>query len=195
MVSLTDAVAGSGGPRRSQTFRRWLARTLWLWCALEVCVDADKLVAAQMHDPPLPQVVTSVTVRTSCEAMVPAYCQGKYGFEAWETGAWQIGPDPDGRAISGYLSQSERQALRVAARRMLQARESVVCPFRQPIPGLDEVVVLQSAKQVIKLRGAGGELNPACILSDVRIAARLFALADRLMRHHYPRPFAGKAAE
>jgi hypothetical protein len=43
--------------------------------------------------------------------------------------------------------------------------------------------------------GAGGELNPACILSDVRIAARLFALADRLMRHHYPRPFAGKAAE
>ena len=43
----------------------------------------------------------SVTIRTTCEAMLPAYCQGKYGFQVMVNGEWRAGPDPGGRSVSG----------------------------------------------------------------------------------------------
>jgi hypothetical protein len=66
-----------------------------------------------------PCAVASVTVQASCEAMLPAYCQGKYGFQVMENGEWRAGPDPGARSFSGRLSKKENRALWEAAELLL----------------------------------------------------------------------------
>ena len=139
-----------------------------------------------------PRAAASVTVQTSCEAMLPAYCQGKYGFHVMENGEWRAGPDPSGRSFSGRLSKKENRALWEAAELLLgsSARQPVECRERGAIPGVRESVTVRIEEREVTLQGAGGELNPLCPPEHMP-ATKLFARADELMRRYYPRPFRG----
>jgi hypothetical protein len=45
------------------------------------------------------------------------------------------------------------------------------------------------AAHLLKLQGAGGQLNSLCAPGHITAAVEFFALADALMRRYYPRPF------
>jgi hypothetical protein len=132
----------------------------------------------------------SLTIRSTCEAMLPAYCQGKYGFQVMASGEWRAGPDPEGRSFSGRLSRKENHALWDAAERLLgsPAKQQGECLEREAIPGVRESVTVRIEEREATLQGAGGELNPLCPPGQVA-AAKLFARTDALMRRYYPRPF------
>lgn len=140
----------------------------------------------------LPRAGASVTIRTTCEAMLPAYCQGKYGLQIMANGEWRAGPDPGGRSFSGRLSKKENHALWEAAERLLGslAGQPAECREREAIPGVRESVTVRIEEREATLQGAGGELNPSCPPEHMA-AAKLFARADALMRRYYPRPFRG----
>lgn len=160
---------------------------------------ADLLVAAcaifvpgygRVYATPADQSPT-VVVSTSCEAMVPDYCRGKFGFRVTSDGAWQVGPGPGGRSLAGHLREAERLALQSATARVLDSipTSSVECHVRPAIPGVGESVMVSTQARTVVFRGAGGWLDRACAPGDATADARLFALADWLMRRYYPRPF------
>jgi hypothetical protein len=66
---------------------------------------------------------------------------------------------------------------------------TVECHVRPAIPGVGEGVMVSAQARTLVLRGAGGRLDRACSRGDATADARLFALADRLMRRYYPQPF------
>lgn len=139
----------------------------------------------------LPNGTLIVTVSTSCEAMVPAYCRGRFGFRVTGDGAFLVGPEPNGRSVSGHLQNVESRRLRSAATRVLAGinARSVECNIRPEIPGVSENVDLSANGRTVVLRGGGGRLGPGCAPGDAMADARLFRLVDRLMRRYYPYPF------
>lgn len=126
-----------------------------------------------------------------CEAMVPAYCQGGFGFDMLPSGDWQAGPAPDGRVVAGRLLASEREMLNAAARRALNSASAsnFECQAHPRIPGVGERVTVTTEREALTLHGAGGRLDPGCASGNASADAVLFELADRLMRRYYPRPF------
>jgi len=132
-----------------------------------------------------------VTVRVSCEAMVPAYCRGHYGFEVSGDGVWRVGPRPDGQVLSGRLPAPEAQRLRAAAERALRRAtdQPPTCAVVGPIPGAGERVTVTDHQRTVALSGIGGRLDASCSPRGGTEYAALFALADRLMRRYYPHPF------
>jgi hypothetical protein len=133
----------------------------------------------------------TVAVSTSCEAMVPDYCQGRFGFRITAGSAFLVGPNPDGRSFSGYLRKDEGRELYSAAEQVLAGinAQSVECHVYPEIPGVAETVVILAKGRTVVLRGAGGRLGHGCAPGDALADARLFTLADRLMRQYYPKPF------
>jgi hypothetical protein len=142
------------------------------------------------HATPADQLPT-IAVSASCEAMVPAYCRGRFGFHVTSDGTWLVGPEPGGRSLAGHLREAERRALQSATARVLDSIPTsyVECHVRPAIPGGGESVTISTQARTVVLRGAGGRLDPACAPGDATADARLFTLADRLMRRYYPRPF------
>lgn len=137
-----------------------------------------------------PEPRLSVRVEVSCEATVPAYCQGRFGFSVGGDGVWRAGPRPDGQVVSGRLPAAEARRLDAAARGALRAAEQAApaCPVLGPIPGVGERVTVAARDRTLVLNGAGGQLDPRCSPHLAEYAA-LFGLADELMRRYYPRPF------
>jgi hypothetical protein len=133
----------------------------------------------------------TVIVVTKCEAMVAAYCRGGFGFRVAGDGAFLIGPNPNGRSVSGRLRLSEIRALRSAAVRVLAAIKGSVaeCPISSELPGIGESVEVSKDGQTVVLRGDGGRLGRDCAPGDAIADAKLFGLADSLMRSYYPSPF------
>jgi hypothetical protein len=123
--------------------------------------------------------------------MVPAYCQGRFGFRATADGAFFVGPEPNGRSVSGHLRDAEGRSLRSAAAQVLAGvnASSVECHVRPEIPGVGESVDVSANGRTVVLRGGGGRLGRGCAPGDAMADARLFMLADRLMRRYYPEPF------
>jgi hypothetical protein len=158
-----------------------------VWAA---SLATDVLQASQLCAA-LPERGASVHVATTCEAMVPAYCQGGFGFQLLPSGDWQAGPAPDGRIVSGRLLPSERETLSAAARRVVDsaAAANFACQARPRIPGVGASVTVTTEREALTLHGAGGRLDPGCASGNASADAELFTLADRLMRRYYPRPF------
>jgi hypothetical protein len=123
--------------------------------------------------------------------MVPAYCQGRFGFRVTGDGAFLVGPEPNGRSVSGHLRDAESRALRSAAAQMLAgvSASSVECNILPEIPGVGESVNVSAKGRAVVLRGSGGRLGRGCTTGDAMADARLFRLVDRLMRRYYPDPF------
>jgi hypothetical protein len=134
--------------------------------------------------------VESISVTTTCEAMVPAFCQGAFGFQISANGEWQAGPSPEGRTSSGRLAESEWSRLQATGERALQseALETKECQPRPRLPGVMETVTVAAQTRNITLYGLGGKLDPACGAAT-SAEAELFGIADQLMRRYYPRPF------
>jgi hypothetical protein len=133
----------------------------------------------------------TVTVVTSCEAMVAAYCRGRFGFRVTADGVFLVGPEPNGRSISGHLRDAESRALRSAAAQVLAGINalSVECHIRPELPGVGESVEVSANGRTVMLRGDGGRLGRSCAPGDAMADAKLFKLADWLMRSYYPVPF------
>jgi hypothetical protein len=134
----------------------------------------------------------SVTVRTTCEAMIQRYCQGAFGFNISPEGHWRAGPDPaSGRIQEGQITSEELLPLRITTDRVfsLDAVQRQNCSIRPILPGVSETVVLMVPSQwAVTLRGEGGKIDPSCGAANSDYGVT-FNLADELMRRYYPRPF------
>ena len=132
-----------------------------------------------------------VVVSARCEAMVPAYCRGGFGFRVAPDGAFLAGPDPAGRSLAGHLRRAEGRALRSAAGAALADASAAPadCHDRPAIPGAGETVTVSDEHHAVVLHGAGGRLDRACASGREAAKVLLFRLADRLMRRYYPVPF------
>jgi hypothetical protein len=165
---------------------------VWLWFSFFLAGGMHPSFGQFSANLPVnsPSAAPLVTMDTHCEAMVPDYCQGAYGFEVSENGRWLAGPDRSGFSVSGRLSKREIRQLQYAATQILgkPAKPPADCEPNLEIPGVGESVTVHAQERSVKLEGAGGRLDPSCARGD-RSAAQLFALADRLMRRYYPRPF------
>ncbi len=123
--------------------------------------------------------------------MVPANCQGRFGFRVTADGAFLVGPEPNGRSVSGHLRDAESRALRSAATRVLASINamSVECHTRPEIPGVGESVDVSAHGRTVVLWGGGGRLGRGCAPGDAMADVKLFMVADQLMRRYYPDPF------
>ena len=119
----------------------------------------------------------SLTIRSTCEAMLPAYCQGKYGFHVMAKGESRAGPDPEGRSFSGRLSKKENHALWHAAERLLGrlARQQEECREQGATAGIGETVTVRIGERRATLQHVGEELNSVCPPECAAAAAELFA--------------------
>jgi hypothetical protein len=159
------------------------------WTALIICMVAqlsDAALGAENQTRPV-----SIDVKATCEALVPAYCQGAYGFHLSPGGEWRAGPSPEGRLSQGRLTRFEQAKLRGAVdqlgfRNAIMAHECGVGSIG--IPGVMETVAVSDGVSRVLLRGSGGRIDPSCGLT-VRGSAFLFKVVDHLMRRHYPKPF------
>jgi hypothetical protein len=85
--------------------------------------------------------------------------------------------------------------LRVAADLALsRSAKQWKCDRGYAIPGVGETVIVHGQERFVQLEGAGGRLNQSCAPGH-QAAARLFALADSLVRRYYPRPLPRQGAE
>jgi hypothetical protein len=135
----------------------------------------------------------TILVATSCEALPPGNCQGKFGFLITvRDGSWRAGPDPaTGRTYTGKLTGDESAQLREALKPVLdaQAHSRLQCAARPVIPGVSETVEVKApGKSDITLRGAGGQLDAICAAAGSAYAA-LFKTSDTVMQAHYPKKF------
>ena len=91
--------------------------------------------------------------------MLPAYCQGKYGFHVMANGEWRAGPDPEGRSFSGRLSKKENHPLWHVAERLLGrlARQQEECREQESIPGIGETGTVRIGERRATLHHVGGE--------------------------------------
>jgi hypothetical protein len=155
------------------------------WLALAILAAASGIGRAQAMGP------WTIVVKTTCEAMSPAYCQGAYGFEIASDGAFTAGPSASGRRIEGRLDLASLTNLTRATERVLadpDARETPCSPIHG-IPGVSETVSIAAAGRTLALRGAPGALDPRCVSGNVADLEALFSAAHQAMSRHYPSPF------
>ncbi len=127
-----------------------------------------------------------VTEQTSCEAMVPSYCRGLYGFTVMNDGRYTVGPDPTGAQVSGSLTDSERS--RISADAALVAGglgASQECDGAGTVPGVGDHVDLMNSRGVVSRVFELG-VRSTCYRGGRGRAIQLQADLQALMAKYYP---------
>jgi hypothetical protein len=133
----------------------------------------------------------TIVVKTTCEAMSPAYCRGASGFEITSDGTFTAGPSASGRRIVGSLDPASLANLMRATERVFadpNAHQTPCGPIHG-IPGVSEMVSVAAAGRTLELRGASGVLDPRCVSGNVADLEALFGAVHQAMSRHYPSPF------
>jgi hypothetical protein len=155
------------------------------WLALAILAAASGMGKAHAMGP------WTIVVKTTCESVSPAYCQGAYGFEIASDGAFTAGPSASGRRLEGRLDPASLTNLARATERVLanpDARETPCGPIHG-IPGVSETVSISVGGRTLALRGASGALDPRCVSGNLMAFQALFRAAHEAMSRQYPSPF------
>ncbi len=131
-----------------------------------------------------------VKEQTSCEALVPAFCVGTYGFSIQNDGRYTVGPAPNGVSLPGALSGSEWTQISadVAALDANLPGKQECDESARTVPGVGDRVELLLARRgsmAVYALSAGG----TCYLGGRDRAIRLHDDLAALMSRYYPRPF------
>jgi len=129
-----------------------------------------------------------------CEALVPAYCQGAYGFAIRVDGSWTAGPSPANAVMSGRLTSDELSAL-AADIKALAASTPDSCTSvanhatgAPTIPGVRTIVALStSSGRQLQVGGPVDLLSSACPGSQASLV--MWSEFQTLLGKYYPRPF------
>ena len=128
-----------------------------------------------------------------CEAVVPAYCQGAYGFAIRVDGSWTAGPSPANAMASGTLTGDELNTL-AADINALAANTPGSCTSvanhtsgAPTIPGVRSVIALSTSNgRQLEVGGPGDLLSSACRGSQASLA--MWSEFQTLLGKYYPRP-------
>ena len=133
----------------------------------------------------------TVSVTTTCEAMISKYCKGAFGYTIAANGSWTAGPDPaTGRAYNGELTSQEWSELRNLVKHFFAAKPNTnyTCPVRPIVPGISETIIVKvPGEPDVTLRGLGGKIDLNC--GAAVSGSPLFKKSDELMQRYYPEKF------
>ena len=129
-----------------------------------------------------------LTEKTACEALVPAYCVGLYGFTVTSDGRYTVGPNDAGAKLEGSLTDKER-ALIASDADALAANlgGAEVCDSSGTVPGVGDSVDLTDSRNVVTRVYALGLTT--CYRGGRARATQLHDDLAALMSRYYPRPF------
>ena len=129
-----------------------------------------------------------VTEKTACEALVPAFCVGLYGFTVTSDGRYTAGPADDGTKLEGSLTDTERVRLSSdAAALAANLGVAEVCDSAGTVPGVgDSVDMYDSRNMVTRVYDLGLK---TCYRGGRTRATQLHDDLAALMARYYPRPF------
>jgi hypothetical protein len=131
-----------------------------------------------------------VKEETSCEALVPAFCVGTYGFTVHNDGRFTVGPAPNGASLTGTLSASEwtQFSAEVAAVATNLPGKQECDESPRTVPGVSdrvELLLARGGSTTVYALSAGG----TCYVGGRDRATRLHDDLDGLTSRYYPRPF------
>lgn len=132
-----------------------------------------------------------VMERTSCEALVPEYCTGAFGFTVQSDGRFTVGPAENGASLTGALTESERiQISSDVAQVSSGLAASPQCDATHTIPGSSDQIDLADPRLgSVRVYDLGGTPGSVCYRGGRDQAARLHTDLGALLAKYYPRPF------
>ncbi len=134
---------------------------------------------------------TSISERTSCEALNPSSCSGLYGFTIANSGQFVAGPSPDGVVTRGSITANELDALLLAANQFLSSITSTAaCPLAPITPGVgDGISILTASGQSFVVLSSNASPSGNCVIADPQKATMLATTVQQLRLKYYPLPF------
>ena len=163
-----------------------IARTLLASATAAVALGSTSCGSGNPGGPDATWV--QVTEKTACEALVPAYCVGLYGFTVTSDGRYTVGPADGGAKLEGSLADKERVLIASDADALatnLGAAE--VCDSSGTVPGVGDSVDLTDSRNVVTRVYALGLTT--CYRGGRAQATQLHKDLAGLMAQYYPRPF------
>lgn len=132
-----------------------------------------------------------VAEHTSCEALLPQYCGGAFGFAVHSDGRFTVGPADDGATRSGAVTEPERAQIAADVSQVLAGlTASPQCEPAPAIPGLnDQVDISDGSRGSLRVYDLGGTLGSLCYRGGRAEAVRLHSDLAALLARYYPRPF------
>ena len=147
------------------------------------------LAACGSGNPGGPDVTwVQVTETTACEALVPAFCVGVYGFTVTSDGRYTVGPASDGTTLQGALTDAERARISADAAPLAASPGGAeVCDSTGSVPGVGDSIDLTDSRDVVtrvyelgvKTCYRGGRAQVVQLHTDLKA----------LMARYYPQPF------
>lgn len=131
---------------------------------------------------------TAVSITTSCEAMNPSYCVGRFGFTVDSTGNFVIGPNAANQTLKGQVTSAELTAIKQDLDTLVpdySAGTATMCS-QTFIPGVATNVLVSATdgkSYVIKdaFRQYCGSQQAA--------ASDLLSQLGSILKNYYPIPF------
>jgi hypothetical protein len=134
----------------------------------------------------------SVNESTQCEALLPAFCVGLYGFSIDHQGQYTAGPSPAGHTVTGALTADEFTVLNRAAQAVAGSAltQPLACDQTGPVPGASDQIMLTGieGQASVIYRSQGGRRS-TCYAGGKHQAQRLHDALHTLMLKYYPSPF------
>jgi hypothetical protein len=130
-----------------------------------------------------------VEEHTACEALVPRFCVGLFGFTVQSDGTFTVGPADDGTTLTGSLTDSERAQLSSeAAQVSATLTTNPACDPAHTIAGIgDRVDFVDSRAGTVPVYQLGP--GTICYRAGREQAIALHTDLVSLMGKYYPRPF------
>ncbi len=134
---------------------------------------------------------TSVSERTSCEALNPSSCSGLYGFTIDNAANFAAGPSPAGVIIRGTITADELNLLSASANAFLSSITSTApCPLGPITPGVgDGISISPLSGQSFVVLASNASPPGNCVSSDPAKANGLATVVQQLRLKYYPVPF------
>jgi hypothetical protein len=132
---------------------------------------------------------------TSCEAMLPEFCRGAYGFTVMSDGTWAAGPSPSGKSYSGRVTDDQLATLQadIALFSPSDLNANLVCTQAQGIPGKQEKLEIWYDDQPYIMYQYSTQAGAECYSGNDKTDARLLVDLRALMHQYYPVPFSGES--
>ena len=160
-------------------------------CGWRVMVSGLLLGGCASSSPSTPDSAwLQVKGQTTCEAIVPNYCLGAFGFSVGSDGRFFVGSPDGGANRTGGVTDAERARIDAdVAQVQANLAAGPECEVTHTIPGISDRVDLQpTSGGVITVFDFGGTPGRTCYRGGREHAIQLHTDLAALIVKYYPHP-------